>query len=119
MSLPHLQDPATPDANDAPTHYRMPGVIRSVALQLAAAIERGDHQYAEAARYALNAVAAPPAASAPAPAPVRPGYITGAVSMTPDELSERIAHYFATVDPSASFSEASAHAARCGLVVIR
>ncbi|MDO2981393.1 MULTISPECIES: hypothetical protein [Mycobacteriaceae] len=124
MSLPHLQDPATPDTNDTPippvAPYRQPGVVRILCRELAAAIDRGDYRQAEATRFALNAlVESTPPTSAPAPAPVRPGYIAAAWLMSADELSVRIRSYFDTVSPTATFAEAEAHAARCGLVVIR
>lgn len=121
MTVPHPSIAATPNTVDTPVvPYRQPGVIRSVALQLAAAIDHGDYQYAEAARYALNAVVgSTPPTSAPAPAPVRPGYIAAAWLMSADETRARMRMYFATVNPSASIAEAEAHAAACGLVVIR
>lgn len=123
MSLPHLQNPATSFPPDTPISpvapYRQPGVMRVLARELGAAIDRADYSYAESVRFALNAVAEPPAASVAAPAPVRPGYITGAWLMPDNELRERIRCYHATVDPMASFDEAEAHAAACGLAVIR
>jgi hypothetical protein len=118
MSLPHLQNPATPDT-DTPTPYRQPGVMRVLARELGAAIDRADYAYAESVRFALNAIAESTPVSAPTPAPVRPGYITGAWPMTPAETNERMRSYFATVNPAASGAEAEAHAARCGLVVVR
>lgn len=120
--IAHLQHPATPFPSDTPIRpYRQPGVIRVLARELGAAVDRGDYRQAEAVRFALNAVAesTPPTASMAAPAPVRPGYLTGAWLMPADETRERIERYFDTVNPTATFAEASAHAARCGLVVIR
>ncbi|SRX96068.1 hypothetical protein MSP7336_04343 [Mycobacterium shimoidei] len=123
--MAHLQHPATPFPSDTPippvAPYRQPGVMRVLARELGAAIDRADWAYAESVRFALNAVAGstPPSAPAPAPAPVRPGFIAGAWPMTPAETNERIRSYHATVMPSASFDEAEAHAARCGLAVIR
>lgn len=116
--IAHRQNPATLNT-DTPTPYRQPGVMRVLARELGAAIDRADYAYAESVRFALNAMAEPPAASVAAPAPVRPGCLAGAWPMTPAETNERIERYYATVNPSASFSEASAHAAACGLVVIR
>ncbi|RIS02754.1 hypothetical protein [Mycobacteroides abscessus] len=121
--MAHLQHPATPFPSDTPippvAPYRQPGVMRVLARELGAAIDRADWAYAESVRFALNAMAEPPAASVAAPAPVRPGYITGAWPMTPAETNERMRSYFATVKPSAPGAEAEAHAARCGLAVIR
>ncbi|SLF07161.1 hypothetical protein [Mycobacteroides abscessus] len=119
MSLPHLQNPATPNTDDTPKAYPLPGVVKILCRELAAAVDRGDYAYAESTRFALNALVESTPPSAAAPAPVRPGYITGAWPMTPAETSERIRSYHATVNPTASFSEAEAHAARCGLAVIR
>lgn len=125
MSLPHLQNPATSFPPDTPIQpvapYRQPGVLRVLCRELSAAVERGDYRQAESIRFALNSVAesTPPTASVAAPAPVRPGYITGAWLMPADETRERIHTYYATVNPTASFDEAEAHAARCGLAVIR
>ncbi|MGV0675669.1 hypothetical protein ABQE62_05685 [Mycolicibacterium fortuitum] len=123
MSLPHLQVPATPNMDDTPippvAAYRQPGVMRVLDRELGAAIDRGDHSYAESVRFALNAIAESTPVSAPAPAPVRPGYITGRWSMTPAETNERIRSYHTTVNPAASIAEAEAYAATCGLVVIR
>lgn len=121
MSLPHLQDPATLNTDDTPKAYPLPGVVKILCRELAAAVDRGDYRHAETVRFSLNAIAesTPPTASAPAPAPVRPAYITGARPMPAGELRERMRSYFATVKPSASGAEAEAHAARCGLVVVR
>ncbi len=115
--MAHLQHPATLNTDDTP--YPLPGVIRILCRELAAAVDRGDYRHAEIVRFSLNSVAESTPPSPPAPAAVRPGYITGRWSMTPTELNERMRSYFATVKPSASGAEAEAHAARCGLVVIR
>lgn len=118
--IAHRQNPATLNTDDTPVApYRQPGVMRVLCRELSAAVERGDHRQAESIRFALNAVAESTPVSAVAPAPVRPGYITGAWPMTRAETNERMRMYFATVKPSASGAEAEAHAARCGLAVIR
>lgn len=120
MSLPHLQNPATSFPSDTPVApYRQPGVMRVLCRELSAAVERGDYRQAESIRFALNSVAESTPVSAVAPAPVRPGYLTGAWLMTPAETNERMRSYYATVNPSAGIAEAEAHAARCGLAVIR
>ncbi|ANO17378.1 Uncharacterised protein [Mycobacteroides abscessus subsp. abscessus] len=119
MSLPHLQNPATPNTDDTPKAYPLPGVVKILCRELSAAVERGDYRQAESIRFALNSVAESTPVSAVAPAPVRPGYLTGAWLMTPAETNERMRSYYATVNPSAGIAEAEAHAARCGLAVIR
>lgn len=119
MSLPYLQNPATSFPSDTPKAYCQPGVVKILARELGAAIDRADWVQAEIVRFSLNAVAGSTPPSAPAPAAVRPGCITGRWSMPDNELRERIRCYHATVNPAASFDEAEAYAAACGLVVIR
>lgn len=114
--IAHRQNPATLNT-DTPKAYPLPGVMRVLARELGAAIDRADYDYAEIVRFSLNAIAESTPPSATAPAPVRPGYLAGAWLMTAAETNERIEHYYDTVNPTASFSEASAHAAACGLVV--
>lgn len=118
--IAHRQNPATLNTDDTPP-YPLPGVVKILCRELAAAVDRGDYAYAESTRFALNALveSTPPSASVAAPAPVRPGHLTGAWPMPAGELRERMRSYFATVKPSAPGAEAEAHAARCGLAVIR
>ncbi|MBX8688110.1 hypothetical protein GO011_11800 [Mycobacterium sp. 20091114027_K0903767] len=117
--MAHPQHPAIPNLVDTPTAYPLPGVVRILCRELVAAIDRSDYRQAEIVRFSLNAIAESTPPSPPAPGPVRPGYITGAWLMPDNELRERIRCYHATVDPMASFDEAEAHAALCGLAVVR
>ncbi|OBA92975.1 hypothetical protein A5666_00080 [Mycolicibacterium fortuitum] len=53
--MAHPQNPATPPTTGTP--YGLPGVVKILAREFAAAIDRGDFAHAETIRFSINALA--------------------------------------------------------------